>query len=62
MSQYLDRCDLCNKPKHCRGYKGMVLCDECIGTNKAQIVYPKKTIEKDTLTIFDFIEVTDEKG
>lgn len=40
----------------------MVLCDECIGTNKAQIVYPKKTIEKDTLTIFDFIEVTDEKG
>ena len=27
---FLDRCDICHKPKKCRGYNGKVICEECI--------------------------------
>ena len=30
MGNYLDRCDGCHKPRICRGYGDLVLCDECI--------------------------------
>lgn len=27
--QFKDKCDICNKMKVCKGFKGLVLCEEC---------------------------------
>lgn len=57
---FLDRCDICHKPKKCRGYKDMVLCDECIemlkNNNESKVVVNKEDnkIQKE-LTIYDFL-------
>ena len=61
--KFVDRCDICHKPRHCHGYKSMVLCEECIGSSKNSLETQKnnKKQEVKELTIFNFInEVSDE--
>lgn len=54
---FLDRCDICHKPKKCKGHEGMVLCDECISKlkeNDTSCDLKKiKTVKE--YTIYDFI-------
>lgn len=61
---FLDRCDICHKPKVCRGYKDKILCDDCIkslkGTNEekkenVENKENKKIVHIQKTTIFDFI-------
>ena len=49
-SKYIDRCDICHQPKHCRGYEDKILCENCIEKMKNN---NKKELKKD-LTLFDF--------
>lgn len=53
---FVDRCDICHKPKKCQGYKGMVMCDECISKLKdnANSKAEKLKAVKE-LTIYDFL-------
>lgn len=34
--QFKDKCDGCNKMKVCKGFKGLVLCEECIEKENAK--------------------------
>lgn len=58
---FLDRCDKCHLPKKCRGFNGMILCDDCIESlkdntdvqeDKDDQVYQNDIKE---ITIFDFL-------
>ena len=58
---FLDRCDICHLPKKCRGYNGMILCEDCIESLKVNVdeqedkdnqVYQNDSKE---MTIFDFL-------
>lgn len=35
---FKDQCDNCKQMKVCRGYKGKVLCDECIDEEQAKLI------------------------
>ena len=62
-SRFVDRCDICRQPRHCRGYKNMVLCEECIDGSKKSVEPQKIKARQETkeLTIFNFLdEVLDE--
>lgn len=39
---FKDQCDLCNKFSYCKGYKGQVLCQECISKLKKDQKEDKK--------------------
>ena len=48
---FKDRCDICNEMKVCRGFKGLVLCEEC---EKKEAAKPPEIVgEKDEQTRFD---------
>jgi len=55
---FLDRCDICHKPKKCKGYEGKVLCEECISKldikPKIEVKNEVKSNKKD-ITIFDYL-------
>lgn len=61
---FLDRCDICHKPKKCKGYNDTIICDDCIEQLKQNNEYVRnkitpiedKTNEDLRTTIFDFIE------
>lgn len=57
-SKFLDRCEICHQPRICKGYKGLVLCDDCI-SNYEHIKETNETKDsikdKKEITIFDFI-------
>lgn len=54
---FLDRCDICHKPKKCKGYEGRVLCDECISKldDKPKIEEKKEIKKYKETTIFDYL-------
>lgn len=57
--KFLDRCDMCHNPRVCRGYDGMLLCEECIEKKKKIIVVDCnneiKKIKKGQISIYDLM-------
>lgn len=56
---FLDRCDLCHKPKKCKGYENYILCDECIEKLKKDdgfLIYIKNADRKEQMTLDDYLK------
>lgn len=49
---FKDKCDGCNQMKVCKGFNGLVLCDECIGKESAKPL--EKEGDKNEQARFDF--------
>lgn len=49
---FKDKCDGCNQMKVCKGFNGLVLCDECIEKESAKP--PKMVGDKNEQARFDF--------
>lgn len=53
---FLDRCDICHKPRRCRGYLNMILCDECLDKEKQNYIDIKAIDHKQKqMTLDDFL-------
>lgn len=55
---FLDRCDICHKPRQCRGYLNMILCDECLAKDKEKQSYidiKKIDHNQKQMTLDDFL-------
>lgn len=53
---FLDRCDICHKPRKCRGYLNMILCDECLAKEKQSYIDIKKIDHNQKqMTLDDFL-------
>lgn len=62
-SIFRDKCDCCKSFKVCKGYNGMILCDDCIikmNENKTENKEIKELknlkVSYSEMTIYDFIE------
>lgn len=56
---FLDRCDLCHKPKKCRGYDNYILCDECIKKLKKDdgfLIYLIKPKKDKQMSLDDYLK------
>ena len=50
--QFKDKCDGCNNMKVCKGFNGLVLCDDCIEKESAKP--PELVGDKNEQARFDF--------
>nr|DAE10117.1 MAG TPA: Diheme cytochrome c [Siphoviridae sp. ctGuJ10] len=61
MNDFRDKCDGCHTFKKCRGYRNMILCNDCISKysdTNIEFVKPadNKQIRYKETTIYDYLE------